>query len=136
MNKGPVLISSRVRNKFKSKLFVPDIYTEIGTLNKPVFQIPITNKTDKHIILPANLQLGFIIFLDSQQANPISVNDRENIPQRPSNKTPSTDLIKAVRLLSSTSHKSQQGSFPILEHSLSSASTLTPQEKQKLLEQM
>ena len=36
--------------------------------------------------------------------------------------------------MSCTSHKSPQGSFPILEHSLSSASTLTPQEKQKLLE--
>ena len=134
MNKGPVLISSCLRNKFQYKLFIPDVYTEIETLNKPVFKIPIANKTDKHIILPANLQLGFIIFLESQQVNSISANARENIPQRPGNKTPSTDLIKAVRLLSSTSHKSPQGSFPLLEHSLSSASTLTPQEKQKLLE--
>ena len=44
MNKGPVLISSRVRNKFQSKLFIPDVYTEIDTLNKPVFKIPIANK--------------------------------------------------------------------------------------------
>ena len=87
MNQGPVLINSHVRNKFQSKLFIPDIYTEIDTLNKPVFEIPIANKTDKHIILPANLQLGFIIFLESQQVNSISANDRENIPQRPGNKT-------------------------------------------------
>ena len=65
--------------------------------------------------------------------SPLS-NDRENFPKRPCNKTPSTDLIKAVRLLSSTSHKSLQAHFTTLEHSLSSASTLTPQEKQKLLE--
>ena len=120
--KGPVLISSCVRNKFQSKLFVPDIYTEIHTLNKLVFKIPIATKTDKQIILPANLRLRFF-FLESQQVNSISANDRENIPQRPCNKTPSTDLIRAVCLLSSTSHKSQQGSFPTLEHSLSSTST-------------
>ena len=48
MNKGPVLISSHLRNEFQSKLFVPDIYTEIDTWNKPVFKIPITNKTEKH----------------------------------------------------------------------------------------
>ena len=131
MTKGPVLIT---RNKFQSKLFVPDVYTEIDTLNKPVFKIPITNKTERHIILSVNLQIGFIIFLDSQETYSPSDNDRENIPKRPCNKTPSTDLIKAICLLSSTSHKSPQGLFPILEHSLSSPSTLTPQEKQKLLE--
>ena len=49
MNKGPVLITSNLRNKFQHKLFVPDIYTEIDTLNKPVFKIPITNKTEKYI---------------------------------------------------------------------------------------
>ena len=126
MTKGPVLISSCLRNKFQHKLFIPDVYTEIDTLNKPVFKMPVTNKLEKHIILPANLQLGFIIFLESQQVNSISANNRENIPQRPCDKTPSTDYIKAVHLLSSTSHKSQQGSFPILEHSLSSSPILTP----------
>ena len=70
MNKGPVLISSGVRNKFQSKLFVPDIYTEIDTLNKPVFKIPISNKTGKHIILPKDLHIGFIIFLDKHTNSP------------------------------------------------------------------
>ena len=40
-------------------------------------------------------------------------------------------------MLNPTTHKSDtcpQATFPILEHSLASASTLTPQEKQKLLE--
>ena len=129
MNKGPVLISSCLRNKFQHKLFIPDVYTEIDTLNKPVFKIPITNKTEN--ILPVNLQIGFIVFPETHSP---SDNDRENIPKRLCNKTPSTDLIKAICLLSSVSHKSQQGSFLILEHNLSSASTLTPQEKQKLLE--
>ena len=40
-------------------------------------------------------------------------------------------------MLNPTTHKSDkcpQATFPILEHSLSSDSTLTPQEKHKLLE--
>ena len=40
-------------------------------------------------------------------------------------------------MLNTTTHKSDtrpQATFPILEHSLSSASTLTPKEKQKLLQ--
>ena len=135
MNKGPVLISSRVRNKFQSKLFIPDVYTEI-TLNKPVFKIPITNKMGKHIILPENLHIGFIIFLD-KETNSLPDNDRENIPKRPCTNSPPTDLIKSVCMLNPTTHKSDtlpQATFPILEHSLASASTLTPQEKQKLLQ--
>ena len=136
MNKGPVLISSRVRNKFQSKLFIPEVYTEIDILNKPVFKIPITSKTGKHIILPEDLHIGFIIFLDREPHSPID-NDRENIPKRPCTNSPPTDLIKSVCMLNPTTHKSDkrpQATFPILEHILSSASTLTPQEKQKLLE--
>ena len=136
MNKGPVLISSRVRNKYQSKLFVPDIYTEIDTLNKPVFKIPISNKTGKHVILPKQLRVGFVIFLHRENHSPRD-NHRENIPKRPCTNSPPTDLIKSVCMLNPTTHKSDkcpQATFPILEHSLSSDSTLTPQEKQKLLE--
>ena len=136
MNKGPVLISSRVRNKFQSKLFVPDIYTEIDTLNKPVFKIPISNKTGKHIMLPENLHIGFIIFLEREKHSS-GDNDRENIPKRACTNSPPTDLIKSVCMLNPTTHKSEkcpQSTFPILEHSLASDSTLTPQEKHKLLE--
>ena len=113
-------------------MFVPDIYTEIDTLNKPVFKIPITNKMQKHIILPVNLQIGFIIFHDKEPHSP-SANDRENIPKRPCTNSSPTDLMKSVCMLNPTTHKSDtrpQATFPILEHSLSSASTVTPQEKQ------
>ena len=137
INKGPVLISSRVRNKFQSKLFVLDIYTEIDTLNKPVFKIPITNKTGKHIILPVNLKIGFIIFLGFQDTNSPTDNDRENVSKRPYTHSPPTDLIKSVCMLNATTHESDtcpQATFAILEHSLCSASTLTPQENQKLLQ--
>ena len=122
MNKGPVLISSRVRNKFQSKLFIPDVYTAIDTLNKPVFKIPITNKTGKHIILPEDLHIGFIIFLDREPHSPPD-NNRENIPKRPCTNSPPTDLIKSVCMLNPTTHKSDtcpQATFPILEHSISS----------------
>ena len=130
MNKGPLLISSRVRNKFQSKLFVPDIYTDIDTLNKPVFKIPISNKTGKHVILPKHLLIGFIIFLEREK-HPSRDNDRENIPKRACTNSPPTDLIKSVCMLNPATHKSDkcpQATFPILEHSLSSDSTLTPQE--------
>ena len=81
MNKGPVLITSHLRNKFRHKLFIPDVYTEIESQNEPVFKIPITNKTEKDIILPVNLQLGFIIFLDCQETHSPSDNDKKNPTQ-------------------------------------------------------
>ena len=69
MDKGPVFISSCLRNKYQNKLIVPDIHTEIDNQNKPVFKIPITNKTERHIILPVSLQIGIIIFLDSKETH-------------------------------------------------------------------
>ena len=107
MNKGPVLISSRVRNKYQSKLFVPDIYTEIDTLNKPVFKIPISNKTGKHIILPHNLHIGFLILLDKRTNLPRD-NDTANIPKKVCTNSPPTDLIKSVCMLNPTTHKSDK----------------------------
>ena len=61
MNKGPVLISSCLWNKFQHKLLIPDVYTAIDTLNKPVFKIPIANKTDKHILPAYSWDLLFFL---------------------------------------------------------------------------
>ena len=82
IDKGPILISSCLRNKYQNKLMVPDIYTEIYNQNKPVFKIPITNKTERHIILPVNLQIVFIIFLDFKETHSPPENKKREHPKK------------------------------------------------------
>ena len=148
---GPILVSTNLLPRYDGKLFAQDIYVDIArTKDKLVFQIPVTNNTNRDITMPVDIRIGYILFLNIDDGHTVHTDDHIKLNKLSGNPSQITGLDRALQSLtqpglglktqSTTETKGNMSTettestqvFEPLEHDLSGASHLTSDQLSQL----